>query len=65
MGDSARTQSLTGNETHITTTATEFDLQRRADAEAMALATVCIESATGVYLPARGDAYARLRCLTE
>ena len=52
---------FTGDGTHIATRVEDFEAQRRADAEAMGLSAVEIESATGAYLPARTDAYAKLR----
>jgi hypothetical protein len=52
---------FTGDSTHIPTRTEDFEAQRRADAEAMGLSAVHIESATAAYLPAHEDAYADLR----
>lgn len=54
---------FTDDVTYLETGVMDFDKQRRADAEAMGLDAVNIESATGTYLPARADAYERLRRL--
>lgn len=52
-----------GDETHIPTTAAQFEQQRKADAEQMGLAAASISSATSSYLQAHANAYAQLRAL--
>lgn len=54
---------FTGDATHKPTTAEEFDAQRESDAAAMGLGIAKIESAVGCFLPARPDAYEKLRSL--
>lgn len=54
---------FTGDTSYISTAAEDFDTQRQADAEAMGIADVSLDSSAVAYLPARREAYAELRAL--